>query len=265
MAGYEIVDVAVAPQDVLEANLTKKVAAIISKDPYEMRLLLAGEIPRIIAHYHSMQTAESIAQSLRDLGLVVIVCKDSELRKPSQSFMAHTLELRDEEVLFWDRGGQVRRIDSRDAFLIIKGKIRTYIETKLTKNRMKFSLAGTLLSGGIPIWRKVKEETKEVSRKADSFLRLYERKSAEPSVQMFQYDMDYSFLGTKMASSPLINFNTLVTQLREVFPQTIFDDRLAKRFGADVSSAKISADLEVNCKLIYLYHLNTISPNPSQA
>ncbi len=264
MAGYEIVDVAIAPQATVEANLMEKVAAILNKDPYDTSLLLTGGIPRIIAHCHNTETAESIAQSLRDLGLIVIVCKDSELRKPSQSFTAHALEFRDEEVLFRDRAGQVRRMDSRDVFLIIKGRIRTYTEAKTIKNKMKFSLAATLLTGGIPIWRKVKEETTVVSHQAELFIRLYDRKSAEPRVKMFQHYIDYSFLGAKITSSSLINFDALMTQLRGVFPQAIFDDRLAKRFGADVPSTKVGADLDINCKLIYLYHLNTSSPNPPQ-
>jgi len=100
MAENNIVHVAIAPLDVLEANLIKKVATIINKDLYGTRLLLAGKIPKIIAHYQSIHTAESIARSLKELGIVAIVCKNSELRKTSQSFRAHTLEFREGEVLF---------------------------------------------------------------------------------------------------------------------------------------------------------------------
>ncbi|MBM3142898.1 MAG: hypothetical protein FJ005_07625 [Chloroflexi bacterium] len=70
MADYEVIHVAVAPPATLDANLVKSVAAVINKSPYDTRLLLAGEIPKIIAHYNSIQIAESGIQNLRDLGLV---------------------------------------------------------------------------------------------------------------------------------------------------------------------------------------------------
>lgn len=158
MAGYEVVHVAIAPPDRLEADLIEKVAAIVGKDLYGTRLLLAGKIPKIIAHYETVQAAELTAQSLRALSLVAIVCKDSELRKPSQRYRAHTLKFEERAVLFWDKSGQVSRIEARNAFLIINGRMQTYTETEVTSTRMKFSLPGTVLTGGIPIWRRVKEK-----------------------------------------------------------------------------------------------------------
>ena len=74
MAGPEIVHVAMAASHAFETNVIKKVAAIVGKDLHGTRLLLAGEIPRIIAHYDTMQMAESTSQSLRALGVLAIVC-----------------------------------------------------------------------------------------------------------------------------------------------------------------------------------------------
>ena len=253
----EIVYVAVTPPDVLEANLIKNVSAIINKDPYETRLLLTGSIPRIIANYHNMQTAESIAQSLKDLGLVAIICKDSELRKPSRSFRAHTLEFGESEVLFRDKGRGERRIRAGDVFLIIKGSMQTYIETEATKTKTKFSLGATLLTGGIPIWRRVSEKTRDMALQAECFARLYSRKSSEPIIEILQHHMNYSFLGSKTAPSSLANFNTVVTKLQEVFPQAVFDDRLTKFSRTGLPPARVLDYHEANCKLIYLYHLAT--------
>lgn len=254
MAGYEVVHVAIAPPDRLEANLIKKVAAIVGKDLYGTRLLLAGKIPKIIAHYDTVQIAELTAQSLRELGLVAIVCKASELRKPSQRYRAHTLKFEERAVLFWDKSGQARRIETRNAFLIINGRMQTYTETEVTSTKMKFSLPGTVLTGGIPIWRRVKEKTRDKSLQTECFVRLYDRTSPEPSVEILQYDLDYSFLGAKMASSSLANFSAVVTKIRDTFPQAVFDDRLIEPFEVDIPSTTPRDNIEINCKLIYLYH-----------
>jgi hypothetical protein len=257
MADYEVIHVAVAPPATLNANLVKSVAAVINKSPYDTRLLLAGEIPKIIAHYNSIQIAESRIQNLRDLGIVAIACKDSELRQSPQSFKAQTLEFREKEVLFRDDAGSDKRIGENNVFLILEGRIRTCVEVETTKSKIKFSLTGTLLTGGIPIWRKVDEKATARSIEAEYFARLYGRKSSEPSIDILQHHMNYSFLGAKIAVSSLTNFGTLVLKLREVFPQAIFDSRLVKPFVVTESSSSVREDIEINCKLIYLFHLAT--------
>jgi len=254
MAVYEIVHVAVAPPDVLEPDLIKKVAAIADKDPYETRLLLARKTPGIIAHYRSIQTAESVARSLRDLGLVAIVCKDSELRKTTQGFRACAVEFGEKEVLFRDSGNGVRRIGPGDVFLILKGRVETHTKREAIRTRMKFNLPATVLTGGIPIWSRVKEKTEDSSVRTESFVRLYGLTSPEPEVEIFQHDFNYSFLGMKTASSSLTNLNTLITELRNEFPQAVFDGRLTELFVEGIPLATLEGGLEINCKLIYLCH-----------
>jgi hypothetical protein len=58
MTRSEIVYVAISPPVKLEENLIKKVAAIIDKDLYGIRLRLAGEIPSIISQYDTVHRAE---------------------------------------------------------------------------------------------------------------------------------------------------------------------------------------------------------------
>jgi hypothetical protein len=255
MEAYEVIHVAIAPPSMLEADLVEKVTAIVNRDRYGTRLLLAGQLPRIIAHCQGMQVAESMAQRLRDLGLLVIVCEDSELHKPLQSFQAYTMEFREGEVVFWNKGGHERRMESSDVFLIIKGRKHTYIEEEKTNTKMKFSLPATVLTGGIPIWRKVREQTRDTSLRSEYFLRLYDRESPETSVEILQEHMNYSFLGEMMAFSSLANFNILAAKLREVFPQAIFDDRPTKSPEMNVSPVKGQDELETKLRLIYLCHV----------
>jgi hypothetical protein len=253
-AGYEVVHVAVAPPAILEEELVKKVAAVIGKNLYETRLRLTGKIPKIIANYDTMQQAELTSKSLRELGLVVIVFSDSELRKPPQAYKAHSLKLEEQAIMFCDRSGQARRMETREVFLILSGRMQTYTETEVTKTTRKLNITATLLTGGIPIMKKVKEKTTNKSFQTESFLRLYDRTSPEPAAEILQHDFDYSFLGTEMVSSAAANFNIAIRKIREVFPQAIFDDRLMEPFGADVSASIAQENIEANCKLIYWYH-----------
>jgi hypothetical protein len=254
MADYEAVHIAVAPPAKLDANLASSVATVINKSPSYTRLLLGGEVPKVIAHYDSLQIAESVIQNLRGLGLVAITCRDSELRQFPQTFKAKTLEFREKEVLFRDSSGREKRVVENNAFLILVGRMETSVAVETTKTKTKFSLTRTLLMGGIPMWQRVEEKTTTQSTQAEYFARLYERKSPEPSVDILQQHMNYSFLGAKVATSSFTNFGTVVRRLREVFPQAIFDDRLAKPSVLTTSSSQVWQDIETNCKLIYLFH-----------
>jgi len=259
MADYEVMHIAVAPPANLDANLVKSVATVINKSPYYTRLLLAGKVPKIIAHCDSIQIAESIIQNLRDLGLVAIACRDSELRQFPQTFKAQTLEFREKEVLCRDSTGREKRIVENNVFLILVGRIETSVEVETTKPKTKFSLTRTLLMGGIPIWRRVDEKTTVQSIQVEYFARLYERKSPDPSVDILQNHMNYSFLGAKVTVSSFTNFGTVVRRLREIFPQAIFDNRLVKPLVATAYSSRVWEDIEINCKLIYLFHTVTSS------
>jgi hypothetical protein len=263
MTDYEVIHVAIAPPANLDANLVTSVAAVINKGLSQTRLLLAGEVPKVVAHCDSIQAAESVVRILRDLGLVAITCQDCELRRLPQTFQAQTLEFREKEVLFRDSAGHEKKIAERNVFLVLVGRVEACLEVETTKQKIKFSLPRTLLTGGIPVWRTVDEKTKTHSIQAECFARLYEVQSPEPSVDIFQHHINYSFLGTNVAASSLANFGALVQGLREVFPQAIFDDRLAKPSLLNISSSRGWEAVEITCKLIYLFHAVTGSLDSS--
>ena len=253
-AEYEVVHVATAPPAVLDEELLKAVAAIVNKSLYETRLRLAGKIPKIIANYDTMLKAESASKSLKGLGLVVIVFSDSELRKSSQIFKAHSLKFEEPAIIFCTRGGQVRRMEASEAFLILSARMQAYTETEVITKVRKLNVTATLLTGGIPITKKVEKKTTKTSYQTESFVRLYGRVSMESVVEILQHDFDYSFLGVEMASSAVANFGIAIRKIREAFPQAIFDDRLIEPLKANVPAATAQDTIEDNCKLIYWYH-----------
>ena len=256
MSDCEIVHVAIASPDTIDAGLVRNVAGIINKSPYDTRLLLARDIPKVIGHYNDVKTAESIIQNLKALGLIAIALGDSELRKTPQIFKVQTLEFQEKEVLFKDSRNHEHRIGRNDVFLILEGRIQTSSEIETTKTKTKLNLAATLLTGGIPVTRRVNVKTVSRSTQLEYFARVYTRKSSDPIWEILQYHVNYSFLGTSMAlSSSLTNFNAMIVKLREMFPQAIFDDRLVKLLGVNASSSLVSEDTERSCKLIYLLYL----------
>ena len=252
---HNIAYVAVAPPKTLSADLLKRTASLVGKEIVDTRLRLAGEIPRIIAAYPNADTADSIAQSLRDAGLVAFVCRDYELRNHPASFMAHTMRSGEKKGIFWDRRGAEVIIEAGDAFLIIRGRIPSTTKEKPPTTKMKLNVPATVLTGGIPIMRRVTEKTARESFQAEDFVKIYDRRSSDPRVEMSRNHINYSFLGPELTPSTPANFNIVVTKLREWFPLAVFDERLTGRFKTDVPAAGPAEALEISCKLIYGCHL----------
>jgi len=261
MEELDVIGIAVAPPAVLEASLIEKVAALFNRDLYGTRLQLSGRVPRIMARYQTTEEAQAIIQSLNALGVVAFMYKDSERHKsPGGRFRAHSLKREEGKVTFRDNRGTERSVQTEDVFLILQGTMQTQLEKEITETKMKLNVPITLLTGGIPVFRRVKEKTRDVAVQSVRFIRLYERSSMEPAIEILQYDFDYSFLGEKMASSSLANLGATAQELRNAFPRAAFDDRLLKSFAASIPSTSPEDSFETNCRLIFLYYRAVSSP-----
>lgn len=251
MTENNIIHILVAPPEKIETSLVKEVAGILQKDPYETRLLLSGVIPKLFGHYQSTKEAEDVTARLKALGLTVVVSSDTDLRQSKAGhFTAHALTWGDHDVTFLDKTGRTLKIENKNVFLILKGKFFLYSDKEITTTKMKFSLSGTLMTGGFPVWRKVQERSKDTSTEVGYFVRLYDRVWIEPRVEIIENSFDYSSLGANITPSSFTNFNALVTQLKSVFPTALYDDRLSQPAGA--SSFDRAEETELNCKLVYL-------------
>ncbi len=255
MVTNEIVHLLVAPPPNIETSLVKEASLILQKDPYETRMLLSGKLPKLIAHYPSAADAETVAQQLKTLGLVALTVNDSALNQFSANgFNARAVEFGEKSVVFRDNANRLLKLETNDVFLILKGKYQISVDKPVTTTRLKFNLTATLVTGGIPIWSKVKETSKANSDETGYFVRIYDRDSLQPWVEFFENSFNYSALETDIAPSATVNLNRIVTKLRAVFPQALFDDVLTQPIGMSESYDKKANVIELNCRLIYLYH-----------
>jgi hypothetical protein len=255
MITHEIVHLLVGPADTVDTALVKEAAAILKKEPYETRMLLSGKLPHLIAHYPTTEEAEPVAKQLKSLGLIAFTVNENELsRTATTRLTARSLEAGEQQAIFRDNANHMLTLESKDVFLILKGKYQISADKKVTTTKMKFNLTATLVTGGIPVFSKVKETTKANSDETGFFVRIYDQVSAEPRVEFFENAFNYSSLGKDIAPSTTANFNSIVAKLRAVFPGAIFDDRLTQPMGTSQPYDRQANAVELNCKLIYLYH-----------
>jgi hypothetical protein len=244
--------VAVLPMKAAEIDLVHRVASIIGKDLYGTRLLLAGRVPKIVARYDTREAAELTVTSLKGLGIPAITCQDVELRKPSRGFRAQSLRFGAGEITFSSKSGQLAKMELDEAFLILTGRVETSESIEVTRTKMKLNVPLTLLTGGIPVRRKVTEKATETVAHIESFVRLYGRQSPDSNIEIRQHDFDYSCL-PKVAASSQRNFGDLTATIRGAFPRAVFDDSLTGNFGLGLPYTTPSENVDIICKLIYLF------------
>ncbi len=254
MVGNDIIRIAIEPPGTLAPDSLKTMAAILNKSTWDTQLLLGGQIPKIIAHYDSTSLADQVVEQIRSLGIKVLAVLDTELHRSSPSFKVHTLENVNKQILFQDRSGVVKIVLANDIMLILTGKQEISIVSETTTTKTKFNLTGTLLSGGIPMWHQVKEKNTIESMETKFFARLYENNSPGLWLELLQDQLNYAFLGQSLAPSTFTNFNTLIRQLRDFFPNAIFDDRLTKPSVLSSSTNQPWQNMNITCKLMYLFH-----------
>jgi hypothetical protein len=252
MAQRNIYHLAINPVESIEPGLVKKVSEILKKDAYEARLLLLGKIPRIIAHFDSEEKCQQAIEALSALGIFGFAVDDSDLHSNDaivRKFSAYSLILEDGQVTFVSKNGVHEIVNQSDVYLIIFGKLQRTIILKETRENVKINLTATLLTGGIPVLRKSRENIEQKTFQTEYFIRLYPRIFSRPVIEISESNFNFSFLGIRISPSSAKNIQALIVELKSLFPGDLFDNRLA-----EYAPVIEQGEVELACKLIYLYH-----------
>jgi hypothetical protein len=249
-----LIAVAIEPLHHPSETIVSGVAALLGKDIYDTGMMLAGKSPKILFRLPDPASADDMACRLRELGLLSFTVRESDLQAPAVYFRANRVTFEESAVTFEDRNGQSRRLIPGAVFLILKGRSYKRTETTEKTTRRKLNISGTLLMGGIPIMKTETKTVKGVSTETALFLRLHKRDSMDPEVELRQNDIDYSFLGIKMASTSLGNFNLLTRKIRESFPGAAFNDDLMEPGRVDLSPLSPVDASVANSRLTYFYY-----------
>ena len=248
-----IVAVIIGPVDHPGEELIAGVAALLKKDLYATGLLLTGKTPKIVSHLPDIRSAEQFASELQKLGLTAFTVEERELHKPASYFKVNKIISEESSVGFEDRSRHSKRLEAAAVFLILKGKLFKRHETNVEMTSRKLNISSTLLTG-IPMLKKQTKTVKEVSIETEAFLRIYERQSMDPAIELLQHGIDYSFLGPQMTYTSQGNFSILVKKLTEAFPGAIFNDSLMEAGKADLTTFAEVDISTVNSRLLYLYY-----------
>ncbi len=250
MISRNIFHVVIDPLQSIDTQMVNRISTILGKNPFDVRMLLSVKLPKIAAHFDSREKAEATAASLSAYGITAFTVGDRELRQDDQTaakLVAYSLKIGNGEIIFISRSGAEIIVRQGEIFLIILGKVSIPEVFKETRTSMKFSLPATIMTGGLPVWRKSKESVENTSFYNESFMRLYGHNSSAPLVEILESSFDFSFLENQISPFALKNFNLMVKELKRIFATAFFDGRLA-----ECTPVIHLSEIETACRLVYL-------------
>jgi hypothetical protein len=210
-------------------ELVQTLAAAAGIMPYEMRQRMIGGGPSVVAGFADPQQARILAAKLNQGGVATLIIDSDAVRSSAGRLVVTRFELKEFSLRVETGDGQSAEIAYGDIKLLLTGtRILGQSET-VTVTERKFSLGKTILSGGIPLTKKVERQEEVSSEERENILCLYS--GDRPPIVFRQSGMSYDGFGPAMKLTRELNFAYLRSELRRLCPAAGYDDRLLNRLG----------------------------------
>lgn len=211
------------------AELDQALAAALGTPVLEARPRLIGGGPAVVASFADSHQAQALAAKLRQVGIPALIIDAAPVRNGTGHFVVRRFELGEKSLHIETINGQSPKIAYGEIDLLLPGT-RIAGQTELiTVTEHKFSLGRTILSGGIPLTKKVSHQEEVTTEDRTKFLYLYA--GNRPQVVFRQSGMTYDGFGAAMKMSQELNFAYLTSELRRLSTEAVYDDRLLNRIG----------------------------------
>lgn len=226
-------------------ELVQSVAAVLGMSPFEVRPRLLGEGPAVVGHFGDERQAARLAETLRQTGVSAFVLDSAETRSGGRH-VVRRFTLDSGALVVETAGGETIRTPLGSVRLLLPA-IGISVQTEsVTVTERKFSLGKTLLSGGIPLTKKVTRQEEVQTEEREKM--LFVAAGDLPLLVFRQNGMSYDGFGPAMKLSRELNFSHLIAELRRLCPGALYDDRLLQRAG-QVRVLGPVVDPEVNLDL----------------
>jgi len=210
-----------------EAVVAKTIADALGGLVFESRQKIAGGGPAVLASFADASRAEALADKLRSEGVPALVIDTVSVRQRTPFYVRRFVP-----------GDNSIRVDSLAAescvldyaaidLLLVATCSIGQSQTTSTITERKFSLGKTLMSGGIPMTKKVSHEETVTSENRDETLWLYTK--GRGPVIFNRSALTYDGFGAAQQMTSGQNFTLLKMELQRLAPRARFDERLLKR------------------------------------
>ena len=210
-------------------ELVQSLAGALGIVAFEARQRLIGGGPSVVASFADPLQAGVLEKKLGQYGFKALIVDASAVRKRIGFLVVRRFQLNEWSLRIEAFDGQQAEIsvDGIDLLLPAMSSV-SYSESKTVSER-RFSLGKTLLSGGIPMTKKVERQEEVSVQESRKLLYVY---AANRGPLLFSQDgISYDGFGAAMKLSQEQNFTYLISELRRLSPKAVYDDRLLTRVG----------------------------------
>jgi len=211
-----------------EPEVAEIIATTLGILTFEARQKVIGGGPTVLASFADQSQADELTTKLDQAGVPAFVVDSEGLRSESVPVHVRRFILKEQALQIESLDGEFSDLnyDTIDLLLIATGT-SGQTQTTGTVTERKFSLGKTLLSGGVPMTKKVTSEQTVTTEERDETLWLYP--SGQAAIIFDRSTMNYDGLGDAMHLTRDRNFAHLKNELQRLAPQAIYDERLLKR------------------------------------
>jgi len=210
-----------------EEAVARMIAEALGILVYEARQRIAGGGPAVLASFADPLQAEALAARLSSAGVPALVIDSEGVRKQILPCAVRRFVLEKQELRLETMTGEVCAVDYRTIDLLLVATSSAQTQTTATVTERQFSLGKTLLSGGVPMSKKVTREEIVTSLEFDETLWLYAQ--GRGPIIFSRSALNYDGFGAAMQLSRDLNFVQLRNELQRLAPQAGYDERLLKR------------------------------------
>ncbi len=211
------------------SELVQALAGVLGITPFEARQRMIGNGPAVVASFADPEMAPALAKELNRVGFSTLIVDADNSGGSAGHFVVRRFKFRPGAMLVESRSGQLQEIPHEEIDLLLAATSIVESSEIKTYTRSKLSLGKTLLSGGIPMAKKVEHREEITTEARGKILYLYGGK--RPPVVFSQNGMIYDGFGAAMKLSRELNFAHLIGELRRFRPEAVYDDRLLNRVG----------------------------------
>ena len=211
------------------AELVQAIAAASVTTAYEARQRMIGGGPAVLASFAGQEQARALCAKLTEAGVGAFVVDTASLRGEPGPLTVRRFLLGARSLCLEAVDGVTAEIPYAEIGLLLPGTRISGQSASKTVTERKFSLGRTVLSGGIPLTKKVTRQEEVTSEERTKCLYLLARN--RPQIVFRQSGMSYDGFGAAMKLSQELNFALLTSELRRLCYAASFDDRLVNRLG----------------------------------
>jgi hypothetical protein len=242
-------------------ELVQALSSVLGITVFEARQRMSGGGPAVVASFADPQHALALSEELNQNGIGTMVVDATEVLNEANHFICRRFEL-SESLLRIETGDRQRtEISYSEIDLLLPAMSIVAYSEKKTVTERKISVGKTILSGGIPMSKKVKHEQVVTTEERTKVLYLYAGNRLP--IVFSQDGMTYDGLGAAMKLSRELNFTYLVSELRRLSPGAVYDDRLVKRVG-QVRLLGPALNPETNLDLAAEILARSLRPSPKR-